>query len=315
MLEQLPSPRASLLVRSRRAGALLLCLLCLLCAPILAGATGASADRPGRIVSLAPNLTEILFALGAGPQMAGVTDYCDYPPEARRLPRVGGYVNPSPEAVLALAPDLVVATPNVGNQPFVERLMRVGTRVVVVQARNLSEVFPAIETLGKAAGRREEASALNERLRDGIRAARARVAGARRPRTLLCVQLEPLLAAGHESYPNDLLEIAGGESIVPPGTGSYPNLSLELVVRAAPEIVIVTRMDSPAGARPAEGLLSWWGRWPSIPAVRDGRVHAVPGDTLLRPGPRLLDGIDLLIGLIHPDRRATEPPLPGGGAS
>ena len=245
----------------------------------------------------------MLFAIGAGGEVAGVTDFCDYPPEVRHLPKVGGFINPNPEAVLALAPDLVVATPNVGNRPFVEQLMRAGTRVEIVQARNLDEIFPALEALGRATSRESQASVLVRRLKDGLLSAKERVKGLPRPRTLLCIQVEPLVVAGPGSYPHDLLTIAGGISIVPDGSGAYPKLSLEEVVRAAPDVLIQTRMDAPQGlevsSEASDSLLQWWGRWRSIPAVKAGRVHAVAGDTLLRPGPRLLEGIELLIRLLH----------------
>ena len=268
-----------------------------------AAAPGRATGKPRRIVSLAPNLTEMLFAIGAGGEVAGVTDFCDYPPEVRHLPKVGGFINPNPEAVLALAPDLVVATPNVGNRPFVEQLMRAGTRVEIVQARNLDEIFPALEALGRATSRESQASVLVRRLKDGLLSAKERVKGLPRPRTLLCIQVEPLVVAGPGSYPHDLLTIAGGISIVPDGSGAYPKLSLEEVVRAAPDVLIQTRMDALQGlevsSEASDSLLQWWGRWRSIPAVKAGRVHAVAGDTLLRPGPRLLEGIELLIRLLH----------------
>ena len=301
---------SSSLHRAPRTGALVCRLAVALTAWLFAAALAADTPRvapPGaagsaparRIVSLAPNLTEMLFAIGAGPQLAGVTDYCDFPPEARALPKVGGFVNPNPETVLSLAPDLVVATPNVGNRPFVERMMRAGARVVVVEARNLEEIFPALETLGRASGHADAATALAARLRRDIEAIRREVAGASRPRAILCIQRDPLIVAGPGSYPHDLLLLAGARSVVTDAPSAYPTISLERVIESAPEVILQTRMDTAEGGSQKE-LAAWWGRWGSIPAVRSGRVHLIAGDAILRPGPRVTEGLRMLVGLLHP---------------
>ena len=256
---------------------------------------------PARIVSLAPNLTEILFALGLGDRVVGDTDYCNYPPEAARLTKVGGFVNPNPESIVALRPDLVVATPNVGNRPFVERLMATGARVEVVQARNVEEIFPAVEAIARACGVAERGRDLAAKLRADLARQRARVGGRERPRTLFCLQIEPLLAAGPGSYPGDLIAMAGGANIVPASAGSYPSLSLEQVVRAAPEVIVQTLMDTKDGASGSASLVAYWSRWASIPAVRSGRIQLVPGDLLLRPGPRVAEAVASLIAILHPE--------------
>ena len=235
-----------------------------------------------------------------------MTDYSDYPPEARKVPRVGGFINPNPEAILALRPDLVVATPNVGNRPFVERVMAAGARVEVVQARNYEEIFPAIEAVASACRVPGRGSRLVAELREAIAAQMRRVTGRRRPRVLFCLQIEPLMAAGRGSYPGDLVGLAGGENVAPPGAGSYPRLSVEEVVRLAPDIIVQSLMDTGAGASGDEALRGYWGRYPSLPAVRDRRVFTVPGDALLRPGPRIADGIGILIGILHPDAPAPD---------
>src|SRR5262249_5130673 len=172
-----------------------------------------------RIVSLAPNITEILFALGLGDRVVGVTEFCNYPPEALRLPKVGGFVNPNAEVILALHPDLVVATPNVGNKTFVERLIAVGARVVVVQARNVAEIDPAITAIASAAGVEEAGRGLVARIHRDLERATARVASLPPKKTLFCIQVEPLVVAGPGSYPGDLIELAGGENIVPASAG------------------------------------------------------------------------------------------------
>ena len=261
-----------------------------------------------RIVSLAPNITEMLFALGLGDRVVGVTEFCNYPPEALRLPKVGGYANPNAEAILALRPDLVVATPNVGNRAFVERVMAVGARVEVVQARNVEEIFPAIETIAKAAGVEAAGRDLIARIHADLARQTARVAGSPRRRTLFCLQTEPLVVAGRGSYPGDLVELAGGENMVPASAGAYPSYSLEAVIAAAPETIIQSLMDTRAGTTGAKSLLAYWRRFGSIPAVAKRQVFTIPGDVVLRPGPRVAQGVAALIALIHPE-------APGGEKS
>lgn len=261
----------------------------------------ASAPTVQRIVSLAPNLTEILFALGLGDRVVGVTDFCNYPPEALRLPKVGGFVNPNAEVILALRPDLVVATPNVGNRTFVERLMAVGARVEVVQARNVAEIDPAIEAIAKAAGVEDAGRALIARVNADLDREQARVASLPRTRTLFCIQVDPLVVAGPGSYPGDLIALAGGENIVPASAGAYPNYSLEAVVAAAPDAIVQSLMDTRAGTTGGEGLMAYWKRFGTIPAVTKKQVFTVPGDVVLRPGPRVAEGVAALVALIHPE--------------
>jgi len=274
--------------------------------------SGPSATSPGagpvrRIVSLAPNITEILFALGFGDRVVGVTEFCNYPPEALRLPKVGGFVNPNAEVILALHPDLVVATPNVGNRAFVERLIAVGARVVVVQARDVAEIDPAIKAIANAAGDPRAGRALVARLRADLDRERGRVASLPRTRTLFCIQVEPLVVAGRGSYPGDLIELAGGENIVPASAGQYPNFSLEAVVAAAPDSIVQSLMDTREGATGGDRLMAFWGRLGSIPAVKGKRVFAVPGDVVLRPGPRVAQGVAALIALLHPEAAPEAP--------
>lgn len=302
-------PRALRLGSAPRLRALgLVLLLALACKPSPQDGPrdpASAIDRDGtvvrRIVSLAPNITEILFALGAGDRVVGVTDFCNYPAEALDLPKVGGFVNPSVETILDLRPDLVVATPNVGNKAFVERLQAVGARVEVVQARNVDEIFPAIEAIARSVGLEAQGARLVSATRASLDRERSRTAALAPRKALFCIQVEPLLVAGPDSYPGNLLSLAGGENIVPASAGVYPTFSLEAVVAGAPEAIIQSLMDTREGASGSAALLAYWRRFPSIPAVRDDRVFMVPGDIVLRPGPRVAEGVAALISLLHPE--------------
>ncbi len=138
-----------------------------------------------------------------------------------------------------------------------------------------------------------------ERLRGELAREQARVASLPRPRVLFCLQVEPLLAAGHGSYPGDLVELAGGENIVPASAGPYPALSLESVIAARPDVIIQSLMDTKEGATGDASLRAYWSRFASIPAVQAGRVHTVAGDLVLRPGPRVAEGVAALVPLLH----------------
>ena len=264
--------------------------------------------NPARIVSLSPALTEILFALGQGERVVGVTDYCDFPPEAVAKPKVGGYASPSVEVVLALKPDLVLVSPGPGNRDPALALRRAGLRLEVVPAETVGESLGAIEQVARICGVPERGAALADALRNRLETVAGRSAGARRVPALFAVQIEPLIAAGAGTLPSELLEIAGGRNVV--AAPRYPRVGIESVIEAAPEVILQARMDAPdaVAARREE---AFWSRWPAIPAVRDGRVVVLSGPIALRPGPRVAEAAEQLEALLHgrpPARTRAERP-------
>lgn len=259
--------------------------------------TAAPPSVPARIVSLTPALTEILFAVGAGDRVVGVTDYCDYPPEAKSRPKIGGYVNPSVEAVVALKPDLVVVSPGPGNRDAALAMRRAGLRVEVVAAETLEESLAAIELVARLCGDETSGRVLAARVRGRLDAIARRVAGEPRVPTLFCIQIDPIIAAGSDTLPAQLLEIAGGRNVV--REPRYPRLGLESVVAAKPQVILQARMDVPAagGEGPEE---AFWKRWPQIPAVAAKRIVVLDGGLALRPGPRVADAAEQLAAILHP---------------
>ena len=245
---------------------------------------------------MTPALTEILFALGVGSRVVGVTTYCDWPPEARSLPKIGGYVNPSVEEILALRPDLVLVSPAAGNKDGALAVRRAGVRVEVVEADSISSTYAAIERVGTLCGEDERGRLLAGVLRDLVGKAAARVRGLPRVRTLFCLELDPLIAAGPGTLPAEILELAGGVNIA--SGGRYPRLGIETVLAEAPQAIVEARMDVPA-PRSAKDAGRFWRRWPSIPAVRDGRIHVIDATTALRPGPRIADAVERLAAVLH----------------
>ncbi len=275
-----------------RTGLLLLSLFLLGCPP--AEGPPEAGGAVTRIVSLAPNLTEILFALELGDRIVGVTDYCDYPPEALEKTRVGGFVNPNLEAVVGLEPDLVVATPNVGNKAAVLQLRKLGVEFLIVDPDSLEGLWTTIRVLGERAGVPERGEALAARLSGEVDAVRARLEPLPRVSTLMVFSREPLIVAGPDTFFDELLRTAGGDNLAADAGAQFPQFSLEEVVRQGPAVIIDSAMGAGDGS-------DFWKRWGSIPAVRDGRVCSPPTDVITRPGPRVAEGIRLLAACLHPE--------------
>jgi len=277
--------------------------LCLLALNGVVATTTAAADVP-RIISLAPSVTETIFALGAGDQLVGVSAHCDYPPEVRGIARVGTFVTPNVERILATHPDVVIAVPSPGNQRPVEALRDLGLRVVVVDAHSVAELEAAIVTIGETVGRAAEARALVARIEARFDTVRARVAEVAPRRVLLLVGHSPLIAAGADTVQDELIRRAGGVNLAAGAGRGWPHLSIEFVIAAAPEIIIDTGMQDGSGSD------TFWRAFPSLPAVRDGRVSGFADDALLRPGPRIGEAAEALARRIHPERFGAVTPPP-----
>jgi iron complex transport system substrate-binding protein len=273
-------------------------LLCLLCAParlFANGAPPANAEKPpARIVSLAPSITETLFALGAGHLLVGATTFCDYPPEARQIPRVGSFMNPSIEAILALKPDLVVGIPERLDRQRAARIEQLGLNFLPVKIATVNELFEAIGLLSKVVRKESAAKAILESLRTQIAGVKRKVSGAVRRRVLVIVGYQPLIAAGPGGYIDDLISLAGGANVAASAKQPWPVLSMEIVVAQAPEVIIEAGMGSERETKQTR-----WQDLGSLPAVRQGRVFTYPSDKILRPGPRVGQALEELARLIH----------------
>ncbi len=252
---------------------------------------------PERIVSLVPSVTEILFAIGARDVLVGVTDFCDYPPEARRKAHVGDMLNPNLEALITLKPDLVVATRSGNREETFDQLGRLGIAVYLVDPVSVGDVLRLVAGLGEVTGRLDGAQAVTAEFNRRVAAVRERVAGRPRPRVLYVLWPEPLIVPGRGSLVSELISLAGGESVTADQGPGYPRMSLEAAVGRAPEVIILARHG--AGTGPA--AREQWQRLESLPAIRSGRLYVADGDLLHRYGPRVVDGLELLALLIHPE--------------
>ncbi len=241
---------------------------------------------PSRIISLAPNLTEILFELGLEKRVAAVTAYCDFPPRAAAKPKIGGMSNPSLEAVIALRPDLVLLTVD-GNPPqFEKKLKRLGIRTHVFKAARISEIPECIRGLGEVLGVKIRAEAVAGRVADAVEKFRAENRSNRRGKALFIIQPEPLMAAGRGTAIDEAMAILGWSNIASRGVGPYPLISLEEIIAQSPDVIFVARAEAGMG-EPSSALLQ---KLSALEAVRKKRVYWV-GDSLFRMGPRILEGI------------------------
>lgn len=280
----------------------------LLLAPVTAFSVGSGywrdvkPARPvTRIVSLAPSATEMLFALGLGPRVVGVTRYCDRPAEALKLPKVGGFSDPSLEAVMALKPDLVVAVPAEANRKVADRLVDLGVPVLVVPGTTMDDVFSAIRILGtelKVAG---DAEKLTARVKGELDVIAAAVKGRAAPRVLIVYDHRPLIVGGPGAFADEVIRLSGGRNVVEKGAVPYPTLSMELVAQLAPDVILDASMGGGGDEKARTEAVHMFDRFPSIPAVRNTRIHVLPSGTLMRPGVGIADDVRLVARLIHPD--------------
>lgn len=255
-------------------------------AALWSGSAQGAPPSPDRIVSLAPAMTELLYAMGLGDRVVGVSNACDRPAAARALPKVGGMPNPSLEAILALKPDMVVISREANPPAVADRLTRLGKKRYVFTAHRLAELPAGIREMGQALGAGEAA----EKLAHGIDAAMAETASRRQgqPRTaLFVIWPKPLIVAGNGIIISDAMQLNGLANIAADTGVAYPNFSVEAVVRRKPDLLIVGAAHDPDMKRQSAELLKQLGM---LDAVRKGRVCYV-GDALYRPGSRIAEGL------------------------
>jgi len=249
-----------------------------------------------RVVSLAPSVTEILFAVGLDAEVVGVTTFCDYPAQARSKPKIGSST-PNLEAILGLKPDLVV-----GNKDFIRpdalaKLEQLKIPVFILAPKTIEEILGHISTVGRLVGHEREARAVVQGLRERLSELRNRMGAARPVRVFYVVNTDPLISVGSGSFIHQMLELAGGENIVGQTSIPYPKVSLEEVLRRDPEVLLF-----PVGA--SEGIpepeQQRWRKWTTLSAVAHNRLHQVRAELVNRPGPRAIEGVEAVARALHP---------------
>ncbi len=244
-----------------------------------------------RIASLAPSTTEIVCALGACDRLVGVDTFSDFPPEVKARTPLGTNLEPNVERLLALAPDLVLVATTANREESVQRLESLGLSVYTTRSTGTESLYGTFRAIGALLGKTAEADALVARTRARLDAVRARSSGPR-PKAMVVVWNDPLVTAGPASLPAELLALAGGDNICADADTSFPRYPLERVLARAPEVIIV-------GTHSTRAAIEHWARWPILPAVQRGRVSAIDGDLLFRPGPRIAEGAEALSRALH----------------
>jgi len=252
--------------------------------------------RVDRVISLAPNLTEIVFAVGGGNRLVGRTSYCDYPPEARAVAEIGDTLHPSLERIIALRPQVVLISTASQLEIFTQQLQSQNIAVFVTDPHDLDGVFRSIEQVGEILGQQQQATVLVQKLRDRTNTVEAAVKQKQPVRVFYQLSAEPLYTAGHDAFVTDLIRRAGAISVTADVPGAWPKYSNESALAAKPEAIIL-----PTGGSMGTGNSTVTEALRQSPAALAGRVYKINDDHLVRPGPRAVDGLEEMAKALHPD--------------
>ena len=249
---------------------------------------------PQRIVSLVPSVTEILFELGLEKRIVAATDFCTYPEAALKLPKVGGYADPSLESILLHQPDLVIAAADMNRPALIRRLEIMEIPVYVVHPQTVETTLATIENIGSISGAEKQSTLLADTIKARIEKVQAQVSKLEPKTTLECVMLQPLTVAGPDTFIADIIDIAGGINVVPQGPSRYPTWNTEALLTVNPEAIIVSTY--PGQPQPKY----YFDNWPQLQAVRNQQIIEINADWIHRPGPRMILGIEALAKALHP---------------
>jgi len=262
---------------------------------------GAVAEPPQRIVSLSPNLTEIVFALGLSDRVVGVSNNCDWPIEAKQKPKMGTFWQPNTEVIIAAKPDLVVCESFLQHKEVAETLKRAGLNVLSLRIESTEEFYSAILSIGKAAGCPDKAEPLAAKIKSEIDQIRAKASSAKKVKVLWAVQTEPMRVVGVKTFVNEIIDLAGGQNVIEPTGDQYPSIGTETILTCGAEVIIQSAMGTEDITKQQETAEKFWSRYANLPAVKDKKVYVIEADTVLRLGPRLPDGAMAVAKLLHPE--------------
>jgi iron complex transport system substrate-binding protein len=255
-------------------------------------------DSPKRIISMAPNLTEILFALGLREEIIAVTDFCDYPEAAKTKQRIGGFINPSIEKIVSLKPDLILGIRDGNRMDTVHRLNDLGFPVYVVDPMGFDGVVRTIVNIGEIVRKREQSTDMIRRIAKRKETVVRLTQSLPKPRVFFQLGFSPIVTVGKGSLGDDLIRLAGGKSISENESGSYPGYGVETILSKAPEVIILSSMDS---KRDYLNLMKMWQSWREIPAVKKNAIYVIDSNLVDRPTPRVVEGLETMARMIHPE--------------
>lgn len=250
---------------------------------------------PTRIISISPATTEILFALGLGPKVVGVTNWCDYPAEAKKREKIGTFSDPSVEKIVALQPDLIVGAAGVSLKAL-EKLDSLGFSTIVADAKDIAGIEANIMDIAVAANITDDGKALVSNMEKRLdKVVKAVKTVKDRPKVFYEVWNDPLMTAGPGTFIDDVIKLAGGVNVAADAKSSWPTHSLEVLVKDNPEVILYAHMgESPTQIKVRKG-------WETIKAIKNGRIIKLPDENvILRPGPRIVDGLEDIVEALHP---------------
>lgn len=251
---------------------------------------------PQRIISLAPGITETLYALGLDDKISGVTTYCDWPAAARRKARVGGFTNPSVEKIVSLRPDLILATADGNRKETIEQLERLGLPVYVTDPVNTQGVLKSILHIGEITGRRRRARELAENLQKRLNQITRQVRDQKKPRVFFQLGLSPMVTAGRGTLINEVIEQAGGINVAGRDLAKYPRYSAEGIIGASPDIIIFAPM---VNDKTFAAVTRFWGKFGDVPAVKNKQIYPIDADLINRASPRIFDAVEIMARIFH----------------
>lgn len=263
--------------------------------------------RPQRIISLSPSVTEILFAIGAGEHVVADTTYCDYPPAAKKLPKIGGYLDPNIEKITSLNPDLIIGQRG-NRRDILDRLYALGLPIIAVDPTTIDQVSSAIQLVGDVTGYSTRAKSFNEQFsarKKAVVSRLSRISPNDRPKVLFLFSIDDgIFTVGPGSHIDELIRLAGGRNIAESTGKPWPQLSMEAVVKADPDAILL--IDEHGGGSPltqstALVQLRANSHWQMVSAVKRGRVSVLDDDLITIPGPRLIDGLEQMAHALHPN--------------
>jgi iron complex transport system substrate-binding protein len=254
---------------------------------------------PKRIVSLAPNITEILFSLGLDEEIVGVSIHCNFPEKVKNKVRVGSYISLDFEKITSLKPDLIIATGAGNTRDTVDRLGKLGFQTYVIYPKNFDDILQSIAHIGQIVNREKEARRVIEGMKKRGQRVIELTQDLPRPKVFIQIGDAPMVTVGKGSFADDLIRLAGGENIAGKEKEVYPRFGMEEILKRSPEVIVISSMN-PRGDY--QKVLQEWTRWKTLPAVKNGRIHLIDSDLLDRPSPRIIDGLEELARVLHPER-------------
>ena len=255
-------------------------------------------ETPQRIVSLAPGITEILYALNIGDKIVGVTSFCNWPVQARQKPQIGGFINPSIERIVSLRPDLIIATADGNRKDTVQQLEKIGLIVYVTNPSDTKGILASILHIGEITSTQKNAKTLVERLQKRLNNVTAQTRDKIKPRIFFQIGLDPVITAGRGTLINEVIGLAGGINIAGSDTARYPRYSAEGIMGGCPDIVLFAPM---ANDKEFVTVKKFWQKFKEIPAVKNNKIYPVETDLISRASPRIIDAIEKMALIFHPE--------------